>query len=211
MTEEYRALEKEIVSYYIGFAANYGGGTRLSRGFSDIIDKINIFECPKITRKIFCEIENRFFENKIFDDYIQQWNVMGGCLPRTNLEQKERKRRLRNYSKSSPQIKINQKMIFAFFCGATNGIPKQYSMNQYHEIYEKFLIKISKELCSDEDLERLLDLEHYLTYGMNTFEIRDAILIKICGKPDWSKSSFTESDPTDDDGAMLRNFQEKYK
>jgi len=66
MIENYKPLEKEIVSFFIGFAANQGQGERLSRGCSDIIEKINFSQCSSITKEIFYEIENKFFE--IIDD-----------------------------------------------------------------------------------------------------------------------------------------------
>jgi len=208
MTEEYVALEPEIASYFIGFVADIGDGNRLSRGYSDIIEKIN-FSCPTITSEVFCQIENKFFENETYDQYITYWNALGEYLPRNAIQEKNRQERLGNSDKVSSVIKLNQKMIFSFFCGIANGIPVGVTESQYNKIYDEFLIKISKELCYDEDLERLQDLDAYLWSNLNTFEIRDTILFKINGKPKWSAN--TEEDPTDEEGAMLRKFQEKYK
>lgn len=209
MTEEYVPLEKEIASFFIGFTADEG--YRLSRGYSDIIEKINFSLCPTITSEIFYQVENKFFENKTFDQYITYWNELGKYLPRNVIQEKNWQERLGNYDKASPVIKLSQKMILSFFSGLTNGIPKDFTESQFHKIHDKFLNKISKELCYDEDLERLQDLDWYLTSNSKSFEIRDTILFKINGTPRWSKSTYTEEDPTDEEGAMLRNFQEKYK
>jgi len=209
MTEEYVPLEKEIASFFIGFTADIGKGFRLSRGYSDIIEKINFSLCPTITPEVFCQIENKFFENKTFDQYITYWYELGKYLPRNTIQEKNWQERLGNYDKALPVIKLSQKMILSFFCGVANGIPSGVTESQYNKIYDEFLIKISKELCYDEDLERLQDLEAYLWSNLNTFEIRDTILFKINGKPKWSAN--TDEDPTDEEGAMLRKFQEKYK
>jgi len=209
MTEEYVPLEKEIASFFIGFAADEGH--RLSRGYSDIIEKINFSLCPTITPEVFYQIENKFFENKTFEQYITYWHELGKCLPRNAIQEKNRQERLGNSDEVSSVIKLSQKMILSFFSGVANGIPVDFTEIQYHEIYDIFLNKISKKLCYDEDLERLKDLDCYLGSNRKSFEIRDAILFKINGKPRWSKSTYTEKDPTDEEGAMLRHFQEKYK
>jgi len=211
LTEEYTPLEKEISSFFIGFAADINDGERLSRGHSDIIEKINFSLCPTISYEIFYQIENKFFENKVFEQYISYWNKLGGYLPRNAMQEKNRQKRLGNYDKVSSAIKINQKMIMSFFCGVANAIPSDFTESEYYKISDKFLNKISKELCYDEDLERLEDLDHYLCSNLKSFEIRDAILFKINGSVSWSKSTYAEKDPTNEDDVMLRHFQEKYR
>ena len=93
----------------------------------------------------------------------------------------------------------------------SNSIPNDYDESMFFKINDIFLNKISKELCYDEDLERLQDLDHYLGSNLNSFEIRDAMLFKINGSVSWSKSSYSEKDLITEEDAMLRNFQEKYK
>ena len=211
MTEEYIPLEKEIASFFIGFAADTNEGERLSRGYSDIIEKINFSLCPNISSEIFYQIENKFFENNLFDEYIRYWNKLGGYLPRNSIQEKNRQKRLGNYDKAPSTIKITQKMIFSFFSGISNSIPNDYDESMFFKINDIFLNKISKELCYDEDLERLQDLDHYLGSNLKSFEIRDAMLFKINGSVSWSKSSYSEKDLITEEDAMLRNFQEKYK
>lgn len=209
MIEEYVPLEKEIASFFIGFTADRY--YRLSRKCPDIIEKINFSLCPTITPKVFCQIENKFFENKTFDQYIAYWDELGEYLPKNAIEKRIIQQRLGNSNEASSVIKLNQKMIFSFFCGVANSIPEDFTESQFFKINDKFLDKIAKELCYDEDLERLQDLDCYLGTNLKSFEIRDAILFKINGKASWSKSTYTEEDPTDEEGAMLRHFQEKHK
>ena len=209
MNEEYTPFEKEIASFFIGCAADED--CRLSRGYSGIIEKINFSLCPSITPEIFYQIENKFFENKTFEQYITYWYELCQFPPRDTIQEKNRQQILGNFEEVSPEIKLNQKMIFSFFCGISDSIPEHFTESQYYKIVDKFLNKISKELCYDEDLERLHDLEDYLWSNFKSFEIRDAMKFKINGRVNWIESTLKEKDPTDEDGAMLRHFQEKYK
>ena len=132
-------------------------------------------------------------------------------MDENSIQEKNRQKRLGNYDKAPSTIKITQKMIFSFFSGISNSIPNDYDESMFFKINDIFLNKISKELCYDEDLERLQDLDHYLGSNLNSFEIRDAMLFKINGSVSWSKSSYSEKDLITEEDAMLRNFQEKYK
>ena len=110
---------------------------------------------------------------------------------------------------SSDTIRINQEMIFAFFCGIANAIPYKYLGSKYNRTYDKYLNKIAKKSCDNIDDERLCDVENYLTSNDTLFEIRDSIIMSSGVKPCWYYPK--ETQPDDEDEAMLRRFQEEFK
>ena len=208
MSEKLKISEGVIVSFLIGFAYTKGNGIRLSKEKTEIIEKINFRICNSINERIFCEIENKIFEKRELLYYINYWYKQ---YNEEKLEQNIIKKKLftAHSDISSDTIRINQEMIFAFFCGIANAIPYKYLGSNYNRTYDKYLNKIAKKFCDNIDDERLCDVENYLNSNETLFEIRDSIIMSSGVKPCWYYPKETQSD--DEDEAMLRRFQEEFK
>ena len=200
--------EGTIVSFLIGFAYSQGNGVRLSKENIEMVEKINFRICNSINHEIFYEIENKIFENKSLIHDINEWYKL--CNEDKDQQNKIKQKLFTNYSDiSSDTVKINQEMIFAFFCGIANSIPEDYTKSKFLDIYDKYLNKITKKFCDNVDDERLCDIEDFLNSNQILFELRDSIIMASGVKPTWSYPN--KKDAEDDDEAMLRRFQEEYK
>ncbi len=208
MNEKVNVSEGTIASFLIGFAYNCGNGIRLSKENNKITDKINFRMCHSINREIFWQIENKIFEKKLLLPHINTWYELCDEDKCPQIKTKQ-KLFLKHHDVSSNTIKITQEMLFAFFCGISNSMPEDYTRSQFYDVYDKYLNKISKEFCDNIDDERLCDVEHFLNSNQILFEIRDSIIMASGVKPAWSYP--VEHEPEDDDEAMLRRFQEKFK
>ena len=208
MSEKIKISEGTIVSFLIGFAYNQGNGIRLSKENTEIIEKINFRICNSINKEIFCEIENKIFENNSLIHSINDWNQL---CEEEKQEQNKIKQRLfsEDSGNSSDTVKISQEMIFAFFCGIANSIPYKCSETKFFKIYDKYLTHIAKKFCDNVDDERISDVEHYLNSNQTLFEIRDSIIMASGIKPSWYYPKKTQ--PDNEEEAMLKKFQEEFK
>lgn len=208
MSEKIKISEGTIVSFLIGFSYAQGNGIRLSKENTEIIEKINFRICNSINKEIFWEIENKIFEKRELLYFVNKWYDL---CDEEELEQNLIKKKLFiNHSDiSSDSIKINQEMIFAFFCGIANTMPSELSDIQFFEMYEKYLNMIIKKFCDNVDYERLCDIEHYLNSDQILFEIRDSIIMASGEEFSWYYPKKTQ--PDDEDEIMLKKFQEEFK
>ena len=208
MSEKIKISEGTIISFLIGFSYTKGNGIRLSKENTEIVDKINFKICNSISNEVFQDIENKIFEKKELLYFVNKWYEL---CNEEEMEQTQLKKKLfTNHSDiSSDSIRINQEMIFAFFCGIANTIPVEFPESQFFEMYEKYLNMIVKKFCDNIDNEKLCDVEHYLNSNQALFEIRDSIIMVSGVKPSWRYPKNTQ--PDEEDEEMLKKFQEEFK
>lgn len=195
--------EHAIASFFVGFMDEFRAFGELDKKKTDeIFEEIIRYFCPSMSVQDFYDIEHDILQIEKIRTLISEWDKIRGCQDRFVI--------FRQYY-DKPAIKLSQEMIFAYFVGITNTIPKGADEEKFYRINLDYMKKVAAELCPDVDAERLVDIECFFFENELTFELRERIIMKSGIRPKWTSACYSEQKPTSNDEAMLTNFQKKYR
>lgn len=195
--------ENVIASFFVGFMDEYRAFGTLDKKKTDLLyEEIMRTLCPSMTVQDFYNIEHDILQMAKIRNFISQWDNIWNSQDRFAIFRER-------YDK--PTVKLTQEMIFAYFVGIANSMPKDEDENKFTGINLGYLIRIVAEFCPDVDAERICDVEFFFYENPFTIEIRERIIMMSGSRPEWTRSYYEEPKPTSEDDAMLMNFQEKYR